>query len=167
MHSGVSAFRLVAMAAILGLSVAGSATASLPTPDSSEPAPRLGVSGPELRHLGTRQTVPAPKRAVTEISLANGITFDTRTGEPSVAPHLRVNEQVAPDEMISLLVQVQGPVETGWTDQIEAAGARIEFFVPNYAFLVRVRAQDRTALDALPFVDWTGHYHPAYRISGQ
>lgn len=144
--------------------------ASLPaeTPDSSPNGPQAGPAAvPELTERGRFSFAPAAKHSDTGIRLANGIQFDTRAGEPAIPEALRSPENVALDDRISLLVQLNGPVQDGWAQAISAAGGRIESFVPNYAFLVRLNARDRAAIDALPFVTWTGAYHPAYRISGQ
>jgi hypothetical protein len=121
----------------------------------------------ELRQLGTRVERAVPKVVPTEVRLANGIVFDTRVGEPAVPARLRASTATAPEERISLLVQVQAPTESAWVGDLEAAGAMVESFLPNAAFLVRVDARDRARIEALPFVEWTGLYHPAYRISGQ
>ena len=136
MTSGFSAFRFVALSATLALLTAGPVSASLPTSQDADSAPRLGHSGPELRHLGTRTVVAEPKRDVTQIHLANGIAFDTRDGEPELASHLRVGESVAPDETISLLVQMSGPVESDWTEALESAGAsgRVRKYSARSAF---------------------------------
>ena len=158
-----STLSVLSLVATVGL--ARPAAGSLPEPAPT--ADRAHASAPELKALGTRSYVPEIKRAPTEIRLQNGISFDTRLGEPRLPAHLEARAAIAPDETISLLVQVESPVRTEWVDVIERAGGTVEFFVPNSAFLVRVAEGDRAALEALPFVGWTGPYHPAYRISGR
>ncbi|MGQ0720998.1 MAG: FlgD immunoglobulin-like domain containing protein [Candidatus Eiseniibacteriota bacterium] len=165
----VSALRSIALVSLL-LTPATPfrASASLPVaaaPDAAAPAAQR--PGPQLRHLGNRVERTVPKVTPTEIRLANGIVFDTRTGEPQVPARLRAATTVAPEDRLSLVVQVESPIESGWAALLEAAGARVESFLPNSAFLVRVDARDRAKIDALSFVEWTGAYHPAYRISGQ
>jgi hypothetical protein len=168
MSCGVRSFRRLAPAlCLLPLLTALPAQASLPEGPANVQPPGGSHSGPELRAVGRRSQPAAPKRVPTEIRLSSGLVFDTRNGEPSVPVRLRAAEAVAPDEILSLLVQVQSPVQQGWIRDLEAASARIETFVPNSSFLVRVSARDRAKLDALSFVDWTGHFHPAYRISAQ
>ena len=108
MNSGVPVFRLLALLVAFATLTAVPAFASLPGPSDESAEPTLGrPSGPELRFLGRRVENPSPKRVPTEIHLANGISFDTRTGEPSLPTRLRAREAVAPDEMLSLIVQVQ------------------------------------------------------------
>lgn len=127
----------------------------------------LTPSAPELKSLGLRTFEPAPKSSPTEVLFQNGIRFETTTGEPDLPAGLRLDERTVEDERLSLLVQVSAPCRAEWLPLLEETGARIQFYVPNYAFLVRVDASARPAIERLPFVTWTGLYHPAYRISGQ
>jgi hypothetical protein len=147
---------------------ASSSSGSLPA--SQPEGERAPLSRPpavsELTVLGTRSFVPAPKRAPTRIVFQNGIEFDARAGEP-VLPANLLAPAPAPGERLSLLVQTEAPVQSSWLEELAAAGARVECFVPNAAFLVRVDAEDRAAIEQLPFVRWTGLYHPAYRLSAR
>ncbi len=152
-----------------GLLAISNAEASLPGAsnsggaESAVPAPSV----PELKTLGTKSFDPAPKGSATEIVFQNGIRFESSSGEPILPERLRVDSRAMEEGRISLLVQVEAPCRAEWIRTLEAAGARVQFYVPNYAFLVRVDAADRAAIERLPFVTWTGAYHPAYRISGQ
>lgn len=147
---------------------ASSSSGSLPASGpQGERAPASGQPAvSELTVLGSRPFAPVPKSELTRILLQNGIEFDARLGEPAL-PATLLAPAPAPGERIALLVQTEAPVESGWLDKLAAAGARVECFVPNYAFLVRVDARDRAAIDALPFVRWTGLYHPGYRLSAR
>lgn len=149
--------------------LASGAFASRPekiAPESTN-SPSAAPSVPELKAQGVKRFTPVAKETATEISFQNGIRFQTNVGEPVLLEGLRLESREAVDGRISLLVQVAGPCESGWLEELTGAGARIQHYVPNYAFLVRVDARDRAAIEALPFVTWTGLYHPAYRISGQ
>ncbi len=153
----------------LGLLAAADTGASLPGPvrTSGPAAVTNAPSAPELKALGTRTFAAEPKESTREILFQNGIRFETTAGDPSLPEGLRLESREVLDGRISLLVQVQAPCRDEWLDQLEKAGARIQFYVPNYAFLVRADASHRAAIEQLPFVTWTGLYHPAYRISGQ
>ena len=97
---------------LVGLFLAAPAVhASLPTVEREMDAIRPSPSTPELKARGTRHVALDPKANPTEIRLANGLIFDTRDGEPGIAERLRADEAAAPDERISLLVQVQAPVQ--------------------------------------------------------
>ena len=161
----IASFILGAVMAGLG---AGETGASLPVKSATKVVNgAIAPSAPELKSLGVRTFEPAPKSSPTEILFQNGIRFETTTGEPDLPRGLRMDEVSDEDERVGLLVQVQAPCRGEWVELLERAGARVQFYVPNYAFLVRVNARERRAIEALPFVTWTGLYHPAYRISGQ
>jgi hypothetical protein len=129
---------LLSVLVLTATSVRASTPVSAPSPVlSSRPA-----SVPELKSLGQRSFVPAPKYTPTEIRLSNGVAFDTDLGEPNVPARLRQPEVAGPDERISLLVQVEAPMQSEWIAELQNAGARVEFYVPNYAFLVRLDARD-------------------------
>ncbi len=131
------------------------------------PAPNPAAApAPRLEERGRFRTTPAPKRAETAIRLSNGIEFDTRIGEPDVPSALRAAAP-APGERSSWIVQVEAPVGADVATRIEAAGAAVVAYLPEYAFLVRADEAVRGAVARLPFVRWTGPYHPAYRISAQ
>ena len=140
---------------------AGAATRAL------SDAARGPAATPELAVRGSGVYSPAAKLGATEIRLANGIVFDTRRGDPVVPAHLKSVASAGTDQRISLLVQVEAPIRSEWADQLRRAGASIEQFVPGYAYLVRIAASERAALERLPFVVWTGEYHPAYRIASR
>ena len=148
---------------------ASSSSGSLPdSRPEGQPAPTGGGQAvSELTALGVRSFAPAPKRAPTRIVLQNGIEFDTRTGEPALPAALLASAAPVPGERIALLVQTEAPVESGWLRELEAAGASVECFVPNSAFLVRAAAEDRASIERLSFVRWTGFYHPGYRLSSR
>ncbi len=128
-------------------------------------APRAAEPAAEIRLEEARRFAYAPvaKEGSREIRLANGIAFDTREGEPPIPAALRATE--VGDEPIAMLVQLQAPVRSEWLAELERAGARVEAYVPNYAFLVRVDVDRLVALRSLPFVQWVGLHHPAYRLS--
>ena len=164
---------LATAAFVLALAVdplSGSGPAASPrsaTPVATVPAP-LPVAAPtvQLESRGTRRLDPAPKRVETEIRLANGFRFDTRAGEPAIPSTLRA-EMPAPDERAAWIVQVEAPVGADFATRLEAVGAKVEAYLPEYAFLVRADGAARRAMMALPFVRWSGLFHPAYRISSQ
>ncbi|MBD3162434.1 MAG: S8 family serine peptidase, partial [Candidatus Latescibacteria bacterium] len=92
----------------------------------------------------------------------NGIRFDPSIEEPSIPPELRAPETRGP---ALYLVQLTGPIEEAWKEQIRRHGGELFGYVPQNAFVVRVDPQERRSVAALPFVGWIGPYHLAYRIS--
>ena len=154
----------------LDLATGSPASASRRTDQPTQPtAAALSAPAPEAARLTERRrfTVDAPvKELASKITFSNGIEFDTRSGEPSIPDALR-SSVPAPGERMSLLVQVQAPLQSEWASELQRAGAQVVSYIPNYAFLVRINSEQRGAIAALPFVRWTGLYHTAYRISAQ
>ncbi|TLZ58323.1 MAG: hypothetical protein E6K17_01185 [Methanobacteriota archaeon] len=87
-----------------------------------------------------------------------GIRFDTSAGEPSFVPALRASDPHA------FIVQFIGPIKAEWMDRIRSLGASPQFYVPNAAFVTRMDSGTARSVAALPFVNWVGPYHPAYKI---
>lgn len=165
-----TAFAVLAFVAALDPAASSTALAarrgSVP-PDGAVPAPNPAAApAPRLEERGRVRLAPAPKREETRIRLANGIEFDTRVGEPAIPGALRA-EAPAPGERASWIVQVEAPVGADFAGRLEAAGASVVAYLPEYAFLVRADDRALDAVTALPFVRWTGAFHPAYRISSQ
>ncbi|MCI0522006.1 MAG: S8 family serine peptidase [Chloroflexi bacterium] len=88
--------------------------------------------------------------------------FDPLESEPAVTPALRLPAEAG--EAGLYLLQFTGPVQDAWKAQVEGLGARLYGYVPDYAFIARFKPGALEAARALPFVNWIGAYHPAYRI---
>ena len=124
--------RLAAGTTLAGLLlVQAPVIASLPGVTPPDPAEHPAV--PQLTERGRFSFAPAAKHSDTGIRFANGITFDTRQGEPLLPAALRMDSVTEGTERVSVIVQVTGPVKDGWVQAIEAAGGAVEFFIPNYA----------------------------------
>lgn len=70
----------------------------------------------------------------------------------------------APDAGIFRIVQFTGPVQQAWKDAVAAKGAMLFGYLPDYAFIVRMSPGQERAVKQLPFVRWTGAYHPGYKL---
>lgn len=90
-------------------------------------------------------------------------TFDPLAGEPDVPAEQRLNVQTG--RPATYLLQFTGPVHEDWKAQVEAAGACLYGYVPDYAFIARMDGATAREVAALPFVRWVGPYHPAYRLA--
>lgn len=95
-------------------------------------------------------------------------TFVPAQGQqPGIAEPLRATEG-APSAIEGervLLVQFQGPVLEEWRAALEAAGATILDYIPDYAYKVSVDAAAARNLAQLEGVLWVGPYQPGFRIS--
>ncbi len=109
----------------------------------------------------------ASVRAVEDQSLYIHLragTFDPLAAGLDIPPSLTYNPaQVEQGE--TYLLQFTGPVLDEWKAALEAAGAAIGPYVPDYAFLVHLDAQARSTVSGLPFVRWVGPFQPAYKLA--
>jgi len=90
-------------------------------------------------------------------------TFDPLAGEPDVPAGQRLT--VRAEQPATYLLQFTGPVHQDWEAQVEAAGAHLYGYIPDFAFLARMTPAVAGQVRALPFVRWVGPYHPAYRLA--
>jgi hypothetical protein len=51
-----------------------------------------------------------------------------------------------------------------WKEHIIELGGTLSWYIPDYAFLVRMDSSVKTKVQSLPFVRWVGIYQPAYKI---
>ncbi|MFO7676061.1 MAG: S8 family serine peptidase [bacterium] len=110
----------------------------------------------------TGRYVPEPLGNARTLSFSSGWEFDTRTGEPALPAELRQVEGDAGAEY--WIVQLEGPFERQWLRRFERLGLEPFGYLPNYAVLCRMTPAERAAVEALPFVVWTGLYQPAYKL---
>ena len=62
------------------------------------------------------------------------------------------------------LVQFKTVAVDAWREGIQAAGAEILKSHPRHSYIVRADVGAMAAVRQLPYVRWTGAYHPAYRM---
>ena len=93
----------------------------------------------------------------------NGYTFDTR--EPVRVPPMLAAAPPFLEGHSYQIVQFRGPVKQEWVWELQATGAEVVSFVPNNAFVVRATREQTAGIAAVHEVQWTGAYHPAFRIS--
>ena len=103
------------------------------------------------------------------IRLAAGFDFAPSEGEPSVPGALATESApagvTAGAALRSALVQFDGPPTAADREALVRSGAAVFAYVPDHAFLVRVRDDARPGLAALAHVAWLGDYKPAYKLS--
>jgi hypothetical protein len=105
------------------------------------------------------QFAPAPLGNADLICFSNGITIDVKAGEPALDYTVEKSEYH--------IVHFKGPIYQQYKEQLEAAGARVCSYLPNYAFIVRMDDAAGARVAALDFIDWIGIYQPSYKLSGQ
>lgn len=89
-----------------------------------------------------------------------GYEFDSRAGQPTLPADLHISSYAGEGYYI---VQFRGPVKQEWKDSLVRAGAKILYYVPQNAFLVR--ASDMSSLKDVQAVQWVGLFQPAYKIA--
>lgn len=62
------------------------------------------------------------------------------------------------------LLQFTGRVEPAWKESLRDAGVELLRYVPDDAFIVRLRGVDLESLRTLPFVQWVGDYRPDHKL---
>jgi hypothetical protein len=90
-------------------------------------------------------------------------TFDPLTAEPRIPDELRLDVSLETGGLY--LVQFDGPVQADWKRAVEAAGARLYAYIPDYAFICGLDGTGLESLRTLPHVRWVGAYQPAYRLA--
>jgi len=107
------------------------------------------------------QFTPSPRSDANMIYFSNGITVDVKQGTPMLPDHLMV------DDTEYFLVHCRGAATEEQLEAITSAGGAVYSYLPHYTFIVRMSEATRQQIAGFDFVDWTGPYHPAYKISGQ
>ena len=85
--------------------------------------------------------------------------FNPADGEPSMPAMLKADSGNP-----VRLVQVNGPLTSEEILSLEDAGATLLGYLQQFTYIAHVPGNAPGALEALPVVAWTGHYHPAYKI---
>lgn len=90
-------------------------------------------------------------------------TFDPLVAEPPDVPNGL--SAVAPAEGTAYyVIQFEGPIRMEWRGQLEAAGAEVMEYIPDYAYVVRAPGAEVGRLGRLPGARWVGPWQPAYRL---
>ncbi len=100
-----------------------------------------------------------PAKATSYLLRLRGGAFDPIAGVPPVAKAL-----ASPGHAQLYIVQfVTQPLDE-FRVAIRQAGGTVLGFLADHAHIVRMDAEARAEVAALPFVRWVGPYHPAYRL---
>ncbi|MCU0607844.1 MAG: S8 family serine peptidase [Candidatus Edwardsbacteria bacterium] len=106
-----------------------------------------------------------PASGPGRISFANGYEIDPKLGDPDLPAGLKYDPP-KDGEHTYYIVQFRGPIRDGWRQGLEAEGAQVMFYLPDYAFVVRMNEAIRARLSMTKGeIGWTGLFHPAYKIS--
>jgi hypothetical protein len=131
-------------------------------------AQTMAGTAPDLliRQVAASQYTPESYGSAGSIILSNGIVINPDQGQPALPGNLTIQDY-PPDQTGYYIVQFSGPIQQNWKKDLENSGAKILFYLPDYAFVVRMPASRKIFVQTLPSVRWLGLYQPAYKISGQ
>ncbi len=111
-----------------------------------------------LKHRGV-EFDPLEERTVLSIG---GQEFDFTEEEPDV--DLKKEDYASGLEGL-YIVHTLGPVNPEWVATLQNMdGVQLLDYVPNYAYTVKMKPKMRSQVESLDFIDWTGVYHPGYKI---
>ncbi len=100
------------------------------------------------------------------VLFSNGIVIDTDRPEPELPQALTISgyQDGQPGYYI---IQFSGPIQEAWKRDLANRGIKFLWYLPNYAFVVRMDPSLENQARLHPAVKWLGLYQPAYKISGQ
>jgi len=92
-------------------------------------------------------------------------TFTPATGQlPTIPNDLRV-DRIDPSSTGYFILQFRGPIQPNWKRQLEANGVEFLEYIPDFAFKVRMNAEQVETLAQAPEINWIGVFQPAYKLS--
>jgi hypothetical protein len=118
-----------------------------------------GASQPYFAVSLDGRTISTVRKADYTVHL-NYAEFDPKRFVPAVAPSVR-----APAGHEAYLVQFETQYIEPYRAALEARGVKLEQFLANHSFIVRMDEQAKAAVEELPFVRWVGEFHPAYKLA--
>jgi subtilisin-like proprotein convertase family protein len=71
------------------------------------------------------------------------------------------------EETDTYLVRFIGPAADEWLASLKGLGGEVLTPIPYFTYLTKIPANRRQEIGALPFVEWMGPYHPAFKLSGE
>jgi len=95
--------------------------------------------------------------------LLDAYQFDPLVSVPGVPANLTA-QAPAPGQAAYYIAQCTGPIKDSFKQQMQAQGARLLEYVPEYAFHVRATPEQAAAMRSLAFVRWVGLIQPAYKL---
>ncbi len=107
-------------------------------------------------------TLPVEQTGSMTIDFVQGYSFDPLKGGPDLPRDLAVNSYDGAYGYY--IVQFPGPVRPEWKAAVQAEGVELSWYLPNYAFIARIRNDRAAAVAALPEVRWLGLFQPAYKL---
>ncbi|MBN1848264.1 MAG: S8 family serine peptidase [Deltaproteobacteria bacterium] len=93
------------------------------------------------------------------------IHFDPMKRLPTPESGLKASATYPTGQPGYYIVQFDGPIEGSWKSELEAAGAAIFDYIPDFAFIIKIDPKDEQVIRRLGHVRWLGRYESSYKIS--
>ncbi len=93
-----------------------------------------------------------------------GHEFDTREGYPDFDSDLMI-EGYEPGTEGIYIVDMIGPVNSEWREELESMGVEIINYQPNYAYEVVMTPELAEKVEEKFFVDWVDVYQPGFKLA--
>ena len=114
--------------------------------------------------IGVAAPATAPGGSAHVIRL-QAATFRPGLGETPALPAGLVIAGYSQDQRGYYLVQFTGPVRSEWKSEVEAVGAELLHYIPDFAFKVRMNPAESRRVEQLEGVGWVGLFQPAFKLS--
>ncbi len=146
--------------------------------DSDEEVKELSEYGEIIDHYGRNVLIQTTEKREEELKIEHDIRsldrrnklivkgheFDTNEGIPEINEELKIDDYEPGIEGI-YLIDLMGPVNPEWREDLEEKGVEILNYVPNYAYEVRMTPEQAEKVEDLFFVDWVGIYQPEFKLA--
>ena len=76
---------------------------------------------------------------------------------------IQVQSELTPDTDKYYIVQFERPLTNKWKNMIKGTGVEIFDYVPDNAFVLKMNENEKSIVESLEFVRWTGEYLPEYK----
>lgn len=113
---------------------------------------------------GTSVAAPLRKGPIAPIKLKAATLAPGLAPDSALAPGLTVSGYSS-GERGYYIVQFHGAVQQAWKDRVEALGGELLWYLPDFAFKVRMTPEQAAQVEQLPEVAWVGLFQPAYKLS--
>ena len=115
----------------------------------------------EIKEVGHGFITPTAPANASMLGVHN-IMFDTKIGEPKIPEDMKAVHRKGTYNYY--IIKCSGPILDSWKSDILNTGVSIEGYLPYFAYLVKATDDQMSKIKALPFISWTGDYHPYYKI---
>jgi len=93
----------------------------------------------------------------------NGKQLDTREDSLDINKDMMIDDYDQETQGL-YLIDLIGPINTEWREEIEEKGVDVMNYVPNYAYRVQMTPEIAEEISHLEYVDWVEPYHPEFKI---